>query len=587
MQRRMQARDVPMRSEPLGSGTPSGVSGCITPSVEGSSQRADLACLAILSLLWVVMVVLAKPIGDFPLNDDWVYGLAVRSIVEHGEFRLPSPADTNLFAQAYWGALFCLPFGFSFTALRLSTLVLGLIGVWATFGTARELGVGRSIALLAAALVASNPIYFALANTFMTDVPFFAVAAASLYFLARWTFRLDPRDALIGLLLSMIAILIRQAGIVIPTGFAIAYVIKRGPSAKTILVAAIPVLIGVALHFGFQAWLHETGRTPGAGPTSLLETVADNLRVRLRIPVRIFALCAYAGLFSLPLLAVVTSQVWGRAESARRRILLAVCVVAAVVYAGGVFVVGRPMPFLDNVFNAFGMGPLTLTDTYFFHRNFPDVPPSLSAFWFAVTIAALLGFVALACVVADRVMENRSPERVSQSAPAMIIIGGSCLAYMLLAALALRFFLDRYALFVLLPVVLFVASFTAREASPGPSRGGSVLLAIVVALEASFTVIATRDYLEWNRTRWVATSELLAQGIPRTSIDGGYEFNGWLGYDAAYRRQPGKSPWWVVDDEYTIASGPLPGFLVFRTYPIPRLLTGGQSQVLVLRREQP
>jgi hypothetical protein len=31
--------------------------------------------------------------------------------------------------QIVWGALFCFPFGFSYTALRISTLTLGLVGV--------------------------------------------------------------------------------------------------------------------------------------------------------------------------------------------------------------------------------------------------------------------------------------------------------------------------------------------------------------------------------------------------------------------------------------------------------------------------
>jgi hypothetical protein len=257
------------------------------------------------------------------------------------------------------------------------------------------------------------------------------------------------------------------------------------------------------------------------------------------------------------------------------------------VFVAGVIGVGRPMPFIDNVFNAFGMGPLTLTDTYFFNKNYPDMPPWLSAFWFAVTIAALLGTTALACVVADRAMGDGDSEEASASAPAMIILGCSGVAYMLLAAFALRFFVDRYTLFLLLPVVLVIAFFGARALSPNPSRGASVVLAIVLALQASFSVVETRDYLEWNRTRWIATSALLAQGIPRTSIDGGYEFNGWLGYDPAYQRQQGKSPWWVVDNEYTIASGPMAGFSVVRTYLVPRRLTGGDSQVVVLRRQPP
>jgi len=71
-------------------------------------------------LLWLVM----QPAGNTPFNDDWAYAFAARSIAETGQFRLTGFSAPNLIAQAYWGALFCLPFGFSFTALHASTLAL-------------------------------------------------------------------------------------------------------------------------------------------------------------------------------------------------------------------------------------------------------------------------------------------------------------------------------------------------------------------------------------------------------------------------------------------------------------------------------
>jgi hypothetical protein len=169
---------------------------------------------------------------------------------------------------------------------------------------------------------------------------------------------------------------------------------------------------------------------------------------------------------------------------------------------------------------------------------------------------------------------------------AMLIIGVAGVAYLLLGALALRFFYDRYILFMLLATVLFAGFLLGGNSPDGLSKRATSAFVLVLALSAAFTVVATRDHLEWNRTRWVATGDLLAAGIPRTSIDGGYEFNGWLGYDPAYRRQPGKSPWWVVDDEYMIASGPVPGFSVVRAYPVRRLLTGGESRIIVLRRDR-
>ncbi len=79
-----------------------------------------------------------------------------------------------LLTHVLWGSLFCIPFGFSFTALRFSTLTLGLIGILGTYFLLREVKSDRYIAFMGAMLLASNPIYVALSNTFMTDVPFTA-----------------------------------------------------------------------------------------------------------------------------------------------------------------------------------------------------------------------------------------------------------------------------------------------------------------------------------------------------------------------------------------------------------------------------
>jgi hypothetical protein len=552
-----------------------------------ASSRGDAGCVAILGLIWIGMTALVHPFGDFPLNDDWVYGLAVRSILEHGEFRMPSPASANLYAQAYWGALFCLPFGFSFTALRISTLMLGFVGVALTFALARQLGATRPLALAAAALVAVNPLYFALSNTFMTDVPFFAVSAASLYCLVRWAHDADRRSPWPGLVLALVAILIRQAGIILPLGFAFAYLRVRGVRWTSLAIALLPVLAGAVVHFAFQAWLQQTGRTPAAGEPPLLDSVFGNLLAGPRVPLRVFIFFAYAGLFALPMLALVGWHVWRVADSMRRRAAGAVFGAGVVLSTLAVFAIGTPMPLVDNILNAYGVGPLTLSDTYFLRMHLPIVAPWLVGLWYALTVAAVFGAALFAALAVDAARSIAMLPRTSGVAPSMQLVGAAVIAYGVLACLALRFFLDRYALIVLLGALL-VAAFLSRDAASGPfMTPGVAVLGVLCMLEATFSVLATRDYLDWNRTRWVATSALLAEGIPRTSIDGGYEFNGWLGFDPAYRRKQGKSPWWVVDDAYVIASGPLPGFSVYRSYPVRRGLTDETSQIIVLRRDSP
>ena len=108
------------------------MSGAIEPN---TSSRADargsraavlpaVFDVALLAALWIGAVLVVNPAGNFPLNDDWAYGKAVRGMVEQGSFR-PCPwGGMTLISQAVWGSLFCLPAGFSFTTLRFSTLCL-------------------------------------------------------------------------------------------------------------------------------------------------------------------------------------------------------------------------------------------------------------------------------------------------------------------------------------------------------------------------------------------------------------------------------------------------------------------------------
>src|SRR5689334_20901863 len=87
-------------------------------------MRSDAAPLAAITTLWLLAAWIVNVRGDFPVLDDWAYGHVVRTLVETHRFQPTDWMSVPLVAQAVWGALFCIPGGFSFTALRVSTLVL-------------------------------------------------------------------------------------------------------------------------------------------------------------------------------------------------------------------------------------------------------------------------------------------------------------------------------------------------------------------------------------------------------------------------------------------------------------------------------
>ena len=85
------------------------------------------------------------------------YYLSVDNLVTHGRFDILSVSAATMVFQLFWGGLFGFIFGMSFGVLRMSTIVITLLGGLAVFGMARELGVRRERAALGMAVYLFNP----------------------------------------------------------------------------------------------------------------------------------------------------------------------------------------------------------------------------------------------------------------------------------------------------------------------------------------------------------------------------------------------------------------------------------------------
>lgn len=541
---------------------------------------------------WSALVFLVNPVGDFPLNDDWSYSRSVETLIDHGRLQFTAFNSMTLIAQVGWGALFCLPFGFSFLSLRLSTLVLGALGIVAAYLLLREVRVNRQTALLGASLVAINPLYFSLSFTFMTDVPFVAVSMLSLLFFVR-SFRTDSsRDIIVGYAFATLAILIRQNAAILPVAFAISYVLMHGLrrraiaygllplGAELVLVAAYPVVIahtiglpfyyisargvyGEVAHGLARDWLHVLGVT---GDRLLVETL-------------------YLGLFLLPLTIVMGWLPRAISDWRRPRRLWAGSALAVAV---GVLVLGRGrvMPLSGNVFYDLGLGPPLLRDTYVLGLH--HLPGAPRGFWLAVTVAAVIGTVPLVrSVLAVGLRAAAATTSGSgKLEPAMLcvwIVGVGYLVNTAITTSTPRYAsFDRYFIFALVPLMMVLAH--GRSNPPGkedwPAFGAAILLTLAFG---AFSVGATHDYLAWNRARWNAGRDLLRQGVSSKHINGGFEFNGWYGYNPS-RPLESLESLWTHGDEYLISFGPVNGYSEVRRYPYRRWMPWGQGRVVVLRR---
>ena len=241
----------------------------------------------------------------------------------------------------------------------------------------------------------------------------------------------------------------------------------------------------------------------------------------------------YLGLFLLPV-TIVTG--WLPRAISEWRKPRALWVGSALAVALGAVVLGRRqvMPFSGNTLYDFGLGPPLLRDKCVL--GLQHLPRAPTEFWLVVTVAAVIGSVPLVMSVVTLGLRTAATIRsgTRKVEPAMLFVWIVGIGYLVITAVTTsspryaRF--DRYFIFALVPLMMLLAH--ERPRAPGSHRAAAFSAAVVLTLAYGvFAVGATHDYLEWNRARWNAASDLLRRDISSKHINGGFEFNGWHGYD--------------------------------------------------------
>ncbi|HXP52089.1 MAG TPA: glycosyltransferase family 39 protein, partial [Bacteroidia bacterium] len=335
-------------------------------------SRSKIYYPALLILFWVVTLVIVYPIGNFPLDDDWQYGRPVWAMISEGHYASTDSYSPVLIAQAFWGLLFCLPFGFSFTSLRISTLVLSLFGVILFYYLLLRVSKNQKMSFLGALLLAANPLYIILSCTFMTDIPFLALAILCVYFFFKAIDSDKARPVVLATFFSMLAVLIRQFGVVIPLAYAVVMIFKNRPKIAKCIIYFIPTVItAITLEAGLL-WLKYIG-------AELKPYRNVPISDFLKKPIAMFShsidwgshIFTYSGFFLLPLLAYVTWDVV-KPMSKRRKIVMA----SFIAVLSPVIILCCLKVFSGNIISTYGIGPRTLKgfdDIVYPNPDFPLV----------------------------------------------------------------------------------------------------------------------------------------------------------------------------------------------------------------------
>jgi hypothetical protein len=593
---------------------------CPAPPQSGrtiSVKKVLIGDLALITVLWCITIPIVDPIGDFPLNDDWSYGSTVKHFVETGDYRPIGWLSVPLVTNVIWGSLFCLPSGFSFTALRLSVLVLSWVGLLGTYALVREFHRSRRVAVIFTLSIAFNPIYYSLSYTFMTDVPFVAIATWAAVFFVRGLKSESETQTVLGAVLGVAATLSRQIGICIPLAFSVIVLVRNRPSLRILLRAGIPVILCVGSYLLFSYWLETTGRLP-----KLYYVRFEWIRRMLTDPRGIYtnfiaAICAvviYLGIFLLPtFLFSIKDLLWSaqvRSILATRRnaviTLLAVEILVLVLGARGIVTHGLSsgthsflMTLLGNILSESGVGP-----------SFVEGPALPQGFWVTVTAMSLIGATLLLAKLSIHAVELlqwstwRRRFGNTEAATAFLILCG--FIYLLPLLISGNFF-DRY---LLLAVVLLGAgtlglSGKLSEFATGLSKPLRLSAFALLLGFGVLSVCSTRDYLTGNRVRWESLWYLIrANHVDPRDIDGGFEFNGLYLYDPEYRvqlraddpefTQPLRDPYcdpkaaitglWACRNTYQVGADLVSGYTLIKEDSYQHWLPPYIQRIVVLRK---
>lgn len=474
-------------------------------------SRGTAIDFSALTVLWLLAVLIVNPRGDFPLNDDWAMSRSVKQLVEQGVYQPTGWLAMTLIMHVFWGALFCLPHGFSFMAVRISTLVLSLVGVLGLYILIRQLDRPRWLAMICALTLCFNPIYFSLSNTFMTDVPFTVWEILACLFFVRYLQREKNFDLCLATALAIAALLTRQLGLAIPMAFGVAFLFKNGFRKHSWIRAVLPAILTAGTLIAFNHWLRASGRVVGDYNLQLNQMVGKS-KHPLTLPLNFahygWVMLMYLGLFLLPIFTIINFNRQTNEGKSRSAVWLWLALVGLLALtAGHFFLKTALMPVHLNILDAWGVGPLTLCDTQML--KLPDVPLLPAAFWVVVTILSLFGAGLLIAFVVKEVTrlvsEYRSrtilvPDIDTQmeNTFAVFFLAGT-LIY--LGPLLINGFFDRYLLTAFMMLVAFlVVALPVIERPPISLRHLAGILLVVGF--AGYAIAGTRDYLEWNRIRW-------------------------------------------------------------------------------------
>jgi hypothetical protein len=497
------------------------------------SQRASRYAALLCALTLAAIALCIHPVVEMGMADDWSYVRTAQLFLQTGHIHYNGWAAPMLGWQIYVGAAAMRLFGATFTVARMTTVAVAMVGVFLFHRTLVRMGVTLWNATVTTLILATSPIYLALAFSYMTDMYGLVGMVLALYCCVR-VLQAGSEAHAIGWVVvatstNAIAGTARQTAwlgilVLIPVTL---WLMRRWK--RLLVVGALADLAALVFMLVSLRWLsHQVYAVPE--PFLPRER---NLHVFVDALMKFLRGLTTLGAFLLPITVSFVAVVW------RRRLYRTATFAGALVLTLALaIVVGRSHrlglwwpPFTKDSVSPYGM-----REVVFYVMG---ARPMVLGFHARMLLLALTlaGMVAVLTVVfgsrAEAAATGSEDAAVMRWQTLLWLVLPFLLGYFALMvprATAAPLF-DRYMIvpfaFGMMPLVRLYQDLYQDLSQPQGRDRLSGLTLVALLCVGLWSVAAEHDAFALYRGFVAAADEMMAAGVPRAAINSTWEFDSW------------------------------------------------------------
>jgi hypothetical protein len=473
---------------------------------------------------------LSRPYVNMGIADDWSYIRTAQILAATGHIVYNGWATAMLGWQLYLAVAFIKLFGFSFTAVRMSTVLVAMALAFVLQRTLVRSNISERNATIGTLAFVLSPLYLVLSVTFMSDITGLFAIVVCLYGCIRALQSATDRAAIAWLCFAVATNALcgtsRQIswlGILVMVPSTLWLLRAR---RRVFIAGAAATLAGALFIVGCMHWF-------SLQPYSIPEHVLVSLISVPRLIRQTFDAALDLPFLLLPLMVLFLPDL--------RKIRPTILAILSAFLLGYLFLAVYPSHLRGSLSMVPGPGTVgewvNTVATFAFpilKGSAPAfVPRGMQAFLTLLTVASLLGLL---------VSLSRSLRTLRANVPSPtltpslswtqfgVLLTPFLVAYMLLlgpraATLGLH---DRYFLAPLLAALICLVRYTQESIQDSHKQSDlrpPLISLLLIAVMAIYSIAATHDMFSLYRARVALAAELNANHVPDTSVDNGWEYN--------------------------------------------------------------